>query len=122
MTDQPERLHAVRFPGESEGYRQARDALLRVERDVRDRTEQLAAQRRRLPLGGAIPTDYAFQEWNTATGSRRSVALSELFEEGKDTLFVYSFMFITGPSGDPIGSPCPNCTSIIDAVSGQARL
>jgi predicted dithiol-disulfide oxidoreductase (DUF899 family) len=121
VTDQPEHLHAVRFPGESEEYRQARDALLRVEKDVRDRTEQLAAQRRRLPLGGPVPTDYEFQEWDTRTGSRRAVALSELFDDGKDTLFVYSFMFITGPGGDPIGSPCPNCTSIIDAVSGQAR-
>jgi predicted dithiol-disulfide oxidoreductase (DUF899 family) len=36
-------------------------------------------------------------------------------------LFVYSFMFIAGPDGDPIGSPCPNCTSIIDAVAGQAK-
>jgi predicted dithiol-disulfide oxidoreductase (DUF899 family) len=84
----------------------------------------LAAQRLRLPLGGPVPTDYEFQEWDTHTGSRRAVALSELselFDEGKDTLFVYSFMFITGPGGDPIGSPCPNCTSIIDAVSGHAR-
>ena len=71
-----------------------------------------------------MPTAYEFQEWDTHTRSRRAVALSELselFDEGKDTLFVYSFMFITGPGGDPIGSPCPNCTSIIDAVSGHAR-
>lgn len=45
MTDQPEHLHAVRFPGESQEYRQARDALLRVEKDVRDHTEQLTAHR-----------------------------------------------------------------------------
>jgi len=62
LTDQPEHLHAVRFPGESQEYRQARDALLRVEKDVRDCTEQLAAQRLRLPLGGPVPTDYEFQE------------------------------------------------------------
>jgi hypothetical protein len=73
VTDQPEHLHAVRFPGESEEYRQARDALLRVEKDVRDCTEQLAAQRRRLPLGGPVPTDYEFQEWVTRTGSRRGL-------------------------------------------------
>lgn len=30
-----------------------------------------------------------------------------LFEDGKETLFLYSFMFIAGPDGDPIGSPCP---------------
>jgi predicted dithiol-disulfide oxidoreductase (DUF899 family) len=44
----------------------------------------------------------------------------ELFADGKDTLFLYSFMFIEGPDGNLIGSPCPNRTSIIDAVAGQA--
>ena len=121
MTAQPEHLHDVRFPDESEEYRQARDALLHAEKDLRDRTEELARQRRELPLGGVAPDDYEFQEWDTRTGSRRAVTLSELFEDGKDTLFLYSFMFIAGPDGDPIGSPCPNCTSIIDAVAGQAR-
>src|ERR1700679_1827610 len=111
----------MRFPGESAEYRQARDALLRAEREVRDRTEEVAELRRQLPLGGEVPTDYVFREWSTETGSPRAVKLSELFEDGKDTLFLYSFMFIEGPGGDPIGSPCPNCTSIIDAVAGQAR-
>ena len=121
MTAQPEHLHDVRFPDKSEEYRQARDALLHAEKDLRDRTEEVARQRRELPLGGVAPDDYEFQEWDTRTGSRRAVTLSELFEDGKDTLFLYSFMFIAGPDGDPIGSPCPNCTSIIDAVAGQAR-
>jgi predicted dithiol-disulfide oxidoreductase (DUF899 family) len=121
MTAQPEHLHDVRFPDESEEYRQARDALLHAEKDLRDRTEEVARQRRELPLGGVVPNDYEFQEWDTRTGSRRAVTLAKLFEDGKDTLFLYSFMFIAGPDGDPIGSPCPNCTSIIDAVAGQAR-
>ncbi|MBV9818119.1 MAG: DUF899 family protein [Solirubrobacterales bacterium] len=121
MTPRAEHLHDVRFPGESEEYRQARDELLRAEKDVRDRTEKLAQQRRQLPLGGQVPSDYVFQEWDTRSGSRRAVRLSELFEDRKDTLFVYSFMFITGPDGNPIGSPCPNCTSIVDAVAGQAQ-
>lgn len=116
-----ERLHDMRFPGESHEYRSARDELLRAEKDLRDRTEEVARLRRQLPLGGIVPTDYMFKEWNTATGSPRTVKLSELFEDGKDTLFLYSFMFIPGPDGNPIGSPCPNCTSIIDAVAGQAQ-
>lgn len=120
MTAEPDYLHGMRFPGESEEYRQARDALLRAEKDVRDRTEAVAEQRRQLPLGGVVPSDYEFQEWDSSTGTRRAVRLSELFADGKDTLFLYSFMFIEGPDGNPIGSPCPNCTSIIDAVAGQA--
>jgi predicted dithiol-disulfide oxidoreductase (DUF899 family) len=110
----------MRFPGESDEYRRARDALTEAERELRDRTEEVAEQRRRLPLGGVVPTDYVFREWSTETGSPRAVKLSELFEDSKDTLFLYSFMFIQGPDGNPIGSPCPNCTSIIDAVAGQA--
>ena len=110
----------MRFPGESDEYRQARDALLQAEADLRDRTEAVAEQRRQLPLGGTVPLDYEFLECDTATGSPRPVRLSDLFAGGKDTLFLYSFMFIAGPDGNPIGSPCPNCTSIIDAVAGQA--
>ena len=121
MTEQLDRLHDVRFPNESDEYRRARDVLLHAEKDLRDRTEAVAGLRRQLPPGGVVPTDYRFQEWDTGTGCRRAVSLSDLFEDGKDTLFVYSFMFIAGPDGDPIGSPCPNCTSIIDAVAGQAR-
>ncbi|MGC2372986.1 MAG: DUF899 family protein [Solirubrobacteraceae bacterium] len=46
-------------------------------------------------------------------------ALSELFEDGKDTLVLYSFMFLPGETG-PLDNACPACTSIIDALDGQA--
>jgi predicted dithiol-disulfide oxidoreductase (DUF899 family) len=121
MTTTTEQLHDVRFPGESDEYRGARDELLRAELRLREQTEAVAEQRRRLPLGGAVKRDYEFREWDTRTGGPRSVRLSQLFEGDKDTLFLYSFMFIPGPDGDPLGSPCPACTSIIDAVSGEAR-
>jgi predicted dithiol-disulfide oxidoreductase (DUF899 family) len=112
----------MRFPGESDEYRQARDELLRAEGELRDQTEAVAEQRRQLPLGGGVvPIDYEFQEWDTETGRPRAVKLSEPFAAGKDTLFLYRFMFILGPDGHPIGSPCPNCTSIIDAVAAQAQ-
>jgi predicted dithiol-disulfide oxidoreductase (DUF899 family) len=116
-----EPLHGVRFPGESEKYRRARDELLRAEIELRERTEAVAAQRRRLPLGGEVPSDYVFQEWDPATASPRAVRLSELFADGSDTLFLYSFMYVDGPDGTPLSSPCPSCTSIIDALAGQAR-
>jgi predicted dithiol-disulfide oxidoreductase (DUF899 family) len=121
MTTTNEPLHDVRFPGESDEYRRARQDLLQAEMKLRQDEEAVAAQRRGLPLGGAVPSDYEFQEWDTQTGSGRGVKLSELFEDDKDTLFLYSFMFLPTPDGNPIGRPCPACTSIIDAVSGQAR-
>jgi predicted dithiol-disulfide oxidoreductase (DUF899 family) len=121
MTTTNEQLHDVRFPGESTDYREARDDLLRAELELRAAGEAVAAQRRRLPLGGPVPEDYEFEEWDTGTGTARAVRLSELFEPGKDTLFLYSFMFLKGPDGEPLFSPCPACTSIIDAVSGQSR-
>jgi predicted dithiol-disulfide oxidoreductase (DUF899 family) len=114
-----ESLHEVRFPGESPEYRNARDELLRAEIDLRRQTEAVAKLRRKLPLGGEAPEDFTFDEWDAAVGNVRQVRLSQLFEDGKDTLLVYSFMYITGPHG-PIEVPCPSCTSIIDGIDGAA--
>jgi predicted dithiol-disulfide oxidoreductase (DUF899 family) len=114
-----ESLHEVRFPGESDEYRRARDELLRAETELRRQTESVAAARRRLPLGGEVPLDYVFQEWDPVAGGPREVRLSELFDGEKDTLFLYSFMFIPDGSRDPLGQACPSCTSIIDAVDGE---
>jgi predicted dithiol-disulfide oxidoreductase (DUF899 family) len=117
----------IRFPGESDEYRLARDQLLTAEIELRRATERVAAQRRALPLGGAVPEDYVFEE--AADGSE--VKFSELFAAGKDTLVVYSFMFPrwsgdTRP-GPAVGetarlpraeTPCPSCTSILDSLDG----
>jgi predicted dithiol-disulfide oxidoreductase (DUF899 family) len=111
-------LHEVRFPGESDQFRQARDELLTAEADLRRRIEVVAAQRRTLPLGGPVPEDYTFQEWDARADAPRPVRLSELFEDGKDALFLYSHMFIPGKAGLPLEEGCPSCTSIIDAVDG----
>ncbi len=124
-----EPLHAVRFPGESDEYRRARDELLEAEIDLRRRTEAVAAKRRALPLGGVVPEDYRFAEVADA-GSE--VRFSELFEAGKDTVVVYSFMFPRwsgdtrpGPAGEtgelPLPeTPCASCTSILDSLDGAA--
>jgi predicted dithiol-disulfide oxidoreductase (DUF899 family) len=113
-------LHEVRFPGESDEYRSARNDLLKAEIDLRRQSEAVAAQRRALPLGGEVPTDYEFEEWDPDANAAQTVRLSDLFEEGKDTLFLYSFMFIPDDSGQPLAVACPSCTSIIDAVDGAA--
>jgi predicted dithiol-disulfide oxidoreductase (DUF899 family) len=116
-----ELLHDTGFPGESVEYRRARDELLRAEIALRRQTEDVAAQRRALPLGGEVTEDYAFEGWDSAMGAGRAVRLSELFEGGKETLFLYSFMFIPGAGGDPLEVGCPSCTSIIDAVDGELQ-
>jgi predicted dithiol-disulfide oxidoreductase (DUF899 family) len=111
----------MRFPGESVEYRRARDELLEAEAELRRQGEAVAAQRRELPLGGEVPTDYEFDEWDPATGTARTVRLSQLFAPGKDTLFIYSFMFNPGPSGRPLEVPCPRCSSMIDGFEGGIR-
>jgi predicted dithiol-disulfide oxidoreductase (DUF899 family) len=114
-----ESLHTVRFPGESDELRLARDELLEAEIDLRRHTEAVAAQRRKMPLGGEVPTDYAFDQASEDGAGTQTVHLSELFEDGKDTLVLYSFMFLPGESGS-LDRACPACTSIIDAMDGQA--
>ena len=81
---------ATRFPGESDEYRLVRNRLLAAEIELRRTIERVAAQRRALPPGGAVPHDYVFEE--TADGGGQ-VRFSELFAPGKDTLVIYSFMF-----------------------------
>jgi predicted dithiol-disulfide oxidoreductase (DUF899 family) len=113
--------HDWRFPSESDQYRQAREELLDAEVDLRRQIEAVAALRRKLPLGGLVPTDYEFEEWDTRSNAPRKVRMSELFADGKDSLFVYSHMFIPGKAGLPLEEACPSCTSIIDANDGEAQ-
>jgi predicted dithiol-disulfide oxidoreductase (DUF899 family) len=110
--------HEIRFPGETAAYREARDKLLDAEMELRRATEQVAAQRRRLPLGGALPEEYKFDEIVGEYGKsrKRRVGMPDLFAEGKDTLILYSFMY-----GPKMKRPCPMCTSIIDSIDGAAR-
>jgi predicted dithiol-disulfide oxidoreductase (DUF899 family) len=108
-------LSSVRFPGEDARYRKARDQLLRSEIELRRHIEAVAAERRKLPLGGEVPEDYEFQE-SDRNGGVRSVKLSELFAPDKHTLVMYSFMY-----GPKMERACPSCTSIIDALDGNAK-
>lgn len=112
------RVLQTRFPGESTAYRRARNRLLRSEVRLRRQVEAVARQRRELPLGGAVPTDYVFAASAPGDGEIRSVRLSELFAPGKRSLFLYNFMFPERPDSM---TPCPSCTSIIDAVDGASR-
>src|SRR5213596_4355065 len=86
----------ITFPGESAEYRAARDRLLEQEIELRRATEAVAAARRALPPGGAVPEDYVFQGLG-ADGAPADVRLSELFAPRKDSLAIYSFMFPRDP-------------------------
>ncbi|WP_118182546.1 DUF899 family protein [Paraburkholderia phosphatilytica] len=97
----------IRFPGESAAYREARNALLAEEIELRRHLERVAAMRRALPQGGAVPQDYTFE------GANGPVKLSELFGR-HDTLIVYNWMF--GPQRE---RPCPMCTSLLSAYDGE---
>ena len=123
----------VTFPGESAEYRAARDRLLAQEIELRRAMEAVAAARRQLPLGGVVPEDYVFQGVG-ADGAPTDVRLSELFEPGRDSLVIYSFMFPRDPSdkrpGPPTGQtallplqegPCPSCVALLDQLDGAAE-
>lgn len=110
-------LHSVRFPGESQRYRRARNELLQAEIALRRHIEKVAALRRQLPLGGELEQDYVFEEGAPDLTDRRTVRrvkMSELFRPGKDSLLLYSFMY--GPS---MKQPCPMCTSMLDGLHGS---
>lgn len=100
---------AGHFPNESKEYRAARKKLLQAELDLRRKSEQVAAQRRKLPRGGEVAEDYVFD------GQDRKQKLSELFRKG-NTLVAYSFMY-----GPKMAQPCPMCTSMLDALDGNAQ-
>jgi predicted dithiol-disulfide oxidoreductase (DUF899 family) len=101
--------NGVRFPDESEEYRQARDALLAEEIELRRHIERVAQQRRALPPGGKVGNAYRF---DSETGP---VSFADMFN-GKQTLVAYSYMF--GPQRK---RPCPMCTSLLSAWDGEAR-
>ena len=121
------------FPGESVEYRAARDRLLEQEIALRRATEAVAASRRALPAGGAVPEDYVFQGAD-ADGAATNVKLSELFEQGKDSLVIYNFMFPRDPRETSPGpatgrtallpleeGPCPSCTALLDQLDGAGE-
>jgi predicted dithiol-disulfide oxidoreductase (DUF899 family) len=124
---------SVTFPGESAEYRAARDRLLEQEIELRRAMEAVAAARRALPPGGAVPEDYVFQGLR-ADGTPTAVRLSELFVAGRDSLVIYSFMFPRDPADERPGpragqtallpladGPCPSCVALLDQLDGAAE-
>jgi predicted dithiol-disulfide oxidoreductase (DUF899 family) len=108
---------SMSFPGESAQYRAARDQLLKQEIELRRVTEAVAAARRALPPGGAVPKNYVF-EGKGRDGAPTKITLSDLFEPGKNTLFIYNMMFPRAADED---LPCPSCTQFLDSFDGVAE-
>ena len=61
----------LHFPGESVEYRGARNALLAEEMELRRQIERVAAQRRALPAGGAIPEEDSVLFRHRQAGGRK---------------------------------------------------
>jgi predicted dithiol-disulfide oxidoreductase (DUF899 family) len=104
-------MSELRYPNESKAYRDARDALLKDEQELIDKTKAVALRRRTLPPGGQLKEDYVFQWAGDGKAGKKlgeRVKFSELFGY-KGTLLLYSWMF--GPNWD---KPCPSCTSLMD--------
>lgn len=100
--------NTAHFPNESPQYRAARNKLLAEEIELRRHIEEVAAQRRALPIGGELPTDF---ELVSESGPIR---FSSLFGD-KGTLLIYSMMY--GPQRK---AACPMCTSFLNSWNGAA--
>jgi predicted dithiol-disulfide oxidoreductase (DUF899 family) len=92
--------------GTQEEWQAERGELLKEEKELTDRGDELARKRRELPWV-PVEQDYRFE---TARGTK---ALAELFD-GRSQLLVYHFMF--GPAWE---AGCPVCSSIADTLDPQ---
>ena len=92
--------------GTQEEWQAERDALLKEEKELTRRGDELARKRRELPWV-PVENDYRFET------ESRAKTLAELFD-GRSQLLVYHFMF--GPSWE---AGCPVCSSIADTLGPQ---
>jgi predicted dithiol-disulfide oxidoreductase (DUF899 family) len=92
--------------GTQEEWQAERDALMKDEKELTRRSDELARRRRALPW---VPVEkqYLFE---TESGTR---SLAELFD-GRSQLLVYHFMF-----GADYDTGCPVCSSIADTLAPQ---
>jgi len=97
------------FSGQSDDYREAREALLAEEIELRRHLTRVTEQRRALPAGPVIEKNYRFKDENAF-----EVGLPDLFGD-KNTLVTYFWMY--GPQRE---RPCPMCTNWLGAVNGNA--
>jgi predicted dithiol-disulfide oxidoreductase (DUF899 family) len=87
--------------------------LLAKEKKMTRERDQLAAERRRLPMV-KIDKPYVFE------GPAGKASLLDLFE-GRRQLIVYHFMFAPGVEGWPTAG-CPGCSMFVDQIGHLAHL
>jgi predicted dithiol-disulfide oxidoreductase (DUF899 family) len=92
--------------GTREEWQGERDELLKEEKELTWRNDELTIKRQALPWV-PVEKDYRFE---TEAGAR---SLAELFD-GRSQLLIYHFMF--GPDYD---AGCPTCSSIADTIDPQ---
>jgi predicted dithiol-disulfide oxidoreductase (DUF899 family) len=92
--------------GTQEEWQAERDELLKAEKELTRRSDELASKRRELPWV-RVEKDYRFE---TEGGTK---TLADLFD-GRSQLVVYHFMF-----GPPYEAGCPVCTSIGGTLAPQ---
>jgi predicted dithiol-disulfide oxidoreductase (DUF899 family) len=92
--------------GTQKEWQAERDELLKEEKALTRRGDELARRRRELPL---VPVEQDYQ-FETEAGTK---ALADLFD-GRSQLLVYHFMF--GPDWE---AGCPVCSSIADTLDPQ---
>src|ERR1039458_9866967 len=92
--------------GTQEGWQAEREELLKEEKELTRRGDELARKRRELPWV-QVEKDYRFE---TEGGTK---TLADLFD-GRSQLLVYHFMF-----GPPYDAGCPVCSSIADTLDPQ---
>src|SRR6516164_6317194 len=92
--------------GTQEEWQAERDQLLKEEKELTRRGDELARKRRELPWV-QVEKDYEFE---TQAGTK---TLADLFA-GRSQLLVYHFMF-----GPPYQTGCPVCSSIADTLNPQ---
>jgi predicted dithiol-disulfide oxidoreductase (DUF899 family) len=89
-----------------EEWQAERDALLKEEKELTRRNDEVARRRRELPWV-PVEKEYSFE---TADGVK---SLAELFD-GRSQLLIYHFMF-----GVPYEAGCTVCSSIADTLDPQ---
>jgi predicted dithiol-disulfide oxidoreductase (DUF899 family) len=92
--------------GTQEEWQTERDAILKEEKELTHRGDELTKRRQELPWV-PVEKDYRFE---TKDGEK---GLADLFD-GSSQLVIYHFMF-----GPPYTAGCPVCTSIADTLNPQ---
>jgi predicted dithiol-disulfide oxidoreductase (DUF899 family) len=96
--------HAI---GTQEEWQAKRDALLKEEKEITHRGDELTKKRQELPW---VPVEKEY-EFETKDGTR---SLADLFD-GRSQLMLYHFMF-----GPPYDAGCTVCSSIADNFNANA--